>query len=398
MSDFKDQIAYLCKRRTGLSDTDIVRITEMAESFEMSAEQDDGLIDVLSYVENEAIVVYPNRSDTGNSLYERSIVSKNALRKNEYGVLHSIIDQLEDAVLIFDKNGFVKLKNIKADAYYRRLGYLEDIQGLHYDNLSLDQTTFSGVMKKFYSSPSSPLVKDVKIASYYYQVKKIFIAQRDFLVCVIIHDVTEIKEKEAQIISKSVAIREVHHRVKNNLQTVASLLRIQERQSESPEAKRYLNESISRVLAIASTHELLSREIESHVDLLGVLQLIAANLQRCFEDCKNIHIDITVEQSICLDSDRTVAIALIVNELLQNSCEHAFEDGMDGMITVNAQMEGDLVTMKVVDNGNGFSTSDGSYKSFGLSIVNSYVQDKLKGKLVITSSGDGTTVTFAFKK
>ncbi|UNK20759.1 sensor histidine kinase [Paenibacillus sp. N3/727] len=398
MNDFKEEIAYLCKRRTGLSDADIVRITEMAESFEMSAEQDDGFIDVLSCVENEAIVVYPNRSDTGNSLYERSIVSESALRENEYGVLHSIIDQLEDAVLIFDKDGFVKLKNLKADVYYRRLGYLEDIQELHYDHLSLDQTTFSGVMKEYYSSPSSPIAKVVKIASCYYQVKRIFIVERDFLVCVIIHDVTEIKEKEAQIISNSAAIREIHHRVKNNLQTVASLLRIQGRQSENLEVKRYLNDSVSRVLAIATTHELLSKEIESHVDLLDILQLVSANIQRCFVDYKNIHIEITAEQSIYLDSDRSAAIALIVNELLQNSCEHAFEDGMDGMITVNAQMEGDLVTMKVADNGNGFSTSDGSYKSLGLSIVHSYVKDKLKGKLVITSSGDGTTVAFAFKK
>lgn len=307
------------------------------------------------------------------------------------------IDQLEDAILIFDKNGFVQLKNTKANAYYRRLGYLEDIQGLHYDNLSLDQTTFADVMKEYYSSPSRVLAKDVMIASCYYQVKRSFIADRNFRVVVIIHDVTEIKNKEAQIISKSVAIREIHHRIKNNLQTVASLLRIQGRQSESPEAKRCLNDSVSRVLAIATTHELLSKEFESHVDLLDVIQLVSANIQYCFADYKKVHIEITAEHSIFLDSDRSAAIALIVNELLQNSCEHAFGDGIDGTISVNAQMEGDLLSIKVADNGKGFSARDGPYNSLGLSIVHNYVKDKLKGKLVITSSGNGTTVAFAFK-
>jgi two-component sensor histidine kinase len=310
----------------------------------------------------------------------------------------TIINQLEDAVLIFDKYGFLKLKNYKADDYYRRLGYLEDIQGLHYDNLSLDQTTFSDVKKEYSLSPSCPLTTDVKVAGYYYQVKRLFITERDFRVGVILHDVTEIKDKEAEIVSKSVAIREIHHRVKNNLQTVASLLRIQGRRCENPEAKKSLNESVSRVLAIAATHELLSTEIEAQVDLFDVIHLIASNIQRCFVDCKSINIEMKAAQSICLDSDRTVAIALIVNELLQNCYEHAFGDCSEGNITVHALLEGGLVTVEVMDDGIGFPVEMRSRESLGLSIVRSYVKDKLKGKLAITSNPNGTTVTFAFKK
>ncbi|MEV2867186.1 sensor histidine kinase [Paenibacillus larvae] len=355
----------------------------------------DAVIGVVIYERDvsENIQAHFGSAGTPHEEGEMSSTLTAMLRFNE-----SIINQLEDAVLIFDKHGFVKLKNKKADLYYRRLGYLEDIQGLHYDNLSLDQTTFAQVMSEYSSLPSCPLSAEVQVAGYYYQVKRVFITERDFRVGVILHDVTEIRNKEAEIVSKSVAIREIHHRVKNNLQTVASLLRIQARQCESREAKKSLTESVSRVLAIAATHDLLSKEIEAQVDLLDVIQLIASNIQRCFVDSKNIHIGMKANQSICLDSDRTVAIALIVNELLQNCYEHAFGDSTDGNVTVNVLLESGLVTVAVTDDGQGFPPGKQSHKSLGLSIVHSYVKDKLKGKLDISSNTNGTTVMFTFKK
>lgn len=474
MIDFKERIRQLCSLHTGLSEADMERICDIAESFEMTEVKDDVFIDVLSSVANEAIVVYHRRPNEGKSLYQLPVTGEKALRENEPGVMRTletgimsqglvantqenhlvrqtvypiknltgviavliyekdvsdniqahfniagtpyeegemssmlaamlrfkdpIINQLQDAVLVFDKYGFLKLKNEQADVYYRQLGYLEDIQGLHYDNLSLDQTMFSEVMSQQSASPCCPLTTEVKAAGRYYQVKRLFIEEKDLCVGVMLHDITEIKNKEAEIISKSVAIREIHHRVKNNLQTVASLLRIQGRQCKSPEAKKCLDDSVSRVLAIAATHELLSTEIEAQVDLLDVIRLIASNIERCFVHCRAIHVDITSEQSICLDSDRTVTIALIVSELLQNSYEHAFGDCLDGKIMVKARFEGGLVTVVVADDGAGFVLEKASQKSLGLSIVQSYVKDKLKGKLSIVSGDEGTTVTFTFKK
>ncbi|WP_195575398.1 sensor histidine kinase [Paenibacillus sp. 1001270B_150601_E10] len=473
MIDYKKQIEELCLLHTGLSEQDIERIVELAESFQQSEVQDDVFIDVLSSVSDEAIVVYHRRPSKQESLYKRPVAGERALRENEPGVLRtletgimtqgliantqenhlvrqtvypikneagviavviyeknvsdniqahfnmmgtqcedsemssmltamlrfkdSIINQLEDAVLVFDKHGFLKLKNKQADVYYKQLGYLEDIEGLHYDNLSLDQTTFSDVIKQHTLSPCYPSTTDVKAAERYYQVKRLFISEEDLSVGVILHDVTEIKKKEAEIVSKSVAIREIHHRVKNNLQTVASLLRIQARQCESPEAKKSLNDSVSRVLAIAATHELLSTEIDAQVDLMDVIRLIASNISRCFVH-DSVQMDINSTESICLDSDRTVAIALIVSELIHNSYEHAFDDAAQGHITIKATLKDELVTVVVADNGAGFSVEEASQKSLGLSIVRSYVKDKLMGKLNIVSNQDGTTVTFTFKK
>ncbi|MGG4090874.1 sensor histidine kinase [Paenibacillus lautus] len=474
MIDFKERIRQLCSLHTGLSEEDIVRICEIAESFQMTEVEDDVFIDVLSSVASEAIVVYHRRPCEGKSVYYFPVTGEKALRENEPGVLRtletgimsqglvartqenhlvrqtvypiknqsgviavliyekdvrdniqahfnrqrascedgemssmlgamlqfkdSIINQLEDAVLVFDKYGFLKLKNEQAEVYYRQLGYLEDIQGLHYDNLSLDQTMFSEVMSQHSSSLCCPLTVEVKAAGRYYQVKRLFIEEKDLCVGVILHDITEIRNKEAEIVSKSVAIREIHHRVKNNLQMVASLLRIQGRQCKSPEAKKCLDDSVSRVLAIAATHELLSTEIEAEVDLMDVIRLIASNIERCFVDCRAVKVEIASEQNICLDSDRTVTVALIVSELLHNSYEHAFGDCSEGRISVKTKVEGGLVTVIVADDGAGFVVGETSHKSLGLTIVHSYVKDKLKGKLSIVSGDMGTTVTFTFKK
>lgn len=355
---------------------------------------DGKIIAVLIYEKDVSENINANFKVTkADSQYEDIASTVTAMiRFNE-----SVINQLDDAILIFDKDGFLKLKNSKADRQYQNLGYLEDIQGLHYDNLSLDQTLFVEVMREYDETNLCQFQEDVHVAQYFLRVKRLLIDERDLRLVVILHDVTEIKDKEAEIISKSVAIREIHHRVKNNLQTVASLLRIQARQCESEEAKKCLNESVSRVLAIAATHELLSTQIEANVNLLEVIELIAANIQRCFVNCKNIDIQIEANQKICIDSNRTVAIALIINELLQNCYEHAFSDCEEGIVRVSLCVEGKYVTLEVVDNGKGFCVDECSQDSLGLSIVTSYVKDKLKGSMKIVSTEQGTSVTFTFK-
>ncbi|WP_035429645.1 sensor histidine kinase [Bacillus sp. UNC322MFChir4.1] len=307
----------------------------------------------------------------------------------------SISNQLDDAILVFDKYGYVRLKNSIADTYYRNLGYLEDIQGLHYDNLSLDQTTFGDIMME---DVSSSCKKEIHIGAYYFSVKRNFIYEKDFRLVVILHDLTEMKDKEAEIISKSVAIREIHHRVKNNLQTVASLLRIQGRRCKSDEAKKSLNESVNRILAIAATHELLSKQLGDCVDMVEVIQSIIYNIQRCFIDCKNVNVQTDVHQAIYIDSDRTVAIALIINELMQNSYEHAFNGNRNGTIRVNVIEEQGYITIEVNDDGTGFDIATCANRSLGLTIVQSYVKDKLKGNIQMNSSINGTKITITFKK
>ncbi len=122
--------------------------------------------------------------------------------------------------------------------------------------------------------------KETQVNESYFSFKTILLNHKDLVLAVIIKDITDIKEKEAQIVSKSVAIREIHHRVKNNLQTISSLLRLQSRRCESEEARVCLMESVSRILAIASTHELLSQEVSDNVNIIEVITLIINNIKR----------------------------------------------------------------------------------------------------------------------
>ncbi|MCR1933987.1 sensor histidine kinase [Clostridium tepidum] len=239
--------------------------------------------------------------------------------------------------------------------------------------------------------------KETQVNESYFSFKTILLNHKDLVLAVIIKDITDIKEKEAQIVSKSVAIREIHHRVKNNLQTISSLLRLQSRRCESEEARVCLMESVSRILAIASTHELLSQEVSDNVNIIEVITLIINNIKRSFDNSsKTIDINVIGEE-FQIDSDRATAISLIINELIQNSYDHGFKDKEKGHIYVIVKGNGEKIQMAVIDNGVGFTERETKSKSLGLTIVKSYVKDKLKGEIFINSSNRGTKVNIEFK-
>lgn len=343
---------------------------------------------------SEEIKSYFEEDNSSQNLDGHTFGKKALLRlKNE------VLNYLDDAILMFDHNGHVKLKNSKADSYYRRLGYREDIQGLHYDNLSLDRLTFSEIMAGGSECTYPP--KEAFVGDRYYLIKRfsINIGECDeFGLVVVLQDITHIKRQEAQILSQSVAMREIHHRVKNNLQTVASLLRIQGRQTECAETKKNLTDNVNRVLAIAAIHELLSMEVGAQVNLFEVIKIICANIQRCFVNSGNVRVNMSENQPLYLDSDRAVAVSLVVNELMQNCYKYAFAGRDKGRVDIGLRVEEGLVTLAVSDDGKGFDMRQVSLNSLGLSIVRSYVKDKLKGKLEIESNSSGTTVTFTFKR
>ena len=134
----------------------------------------------------------------------------------------------------------------------------------------------------------------------------------------IIQDTTEVKKREEELVLKAVAIREIHHRVKNNLQSIVSLLKIQERRAQSDETKKVLHDSISRIMTIASTHELLSKQVDSYTSLKQTLTTVIHNFHHMFGNFRDIEIFMHVDDSIYVTTDQVVTISLIVNELLQN--------------------------------------------------------------------------------
>ena len=311
----------------------------------------------------------------------------------------SFVNQLPEAILVYDKYGFLISSNKEAKNLYRRLGYKDRIKNMHYDNLTLDYTTFDYIMYQIGRQASNQTIEnETAYLSYYFIIKKIWIEKGGKLL-VIIQDNADVKSKEAEIISKSVVIREIHHRVKNNLQSIVSLLRIQERRTSSSEAKKILRESVSRIMAIAASHELLSKQVEDQVSLYQTLEAVVFNFRHIIQSSPEREIDLTldIDQEIQVLSDEMVTISLIVNELLQNVFDHAFDSHQSGQVRIIGKKEKSLIYITVEDNGKGFDPKADHGDSLGLMIITSYVKDKLKGKIKIESGRNGTKACFTFE-
>ncbi|AQS52756.1 putative sensor histidine kinase pdtaS [Jeotgalibaca dankookensis] len=314
----------------------------------------------------------------------------------------SITNYIDDAILIFDENGLLQHHNKAANEYYQNFGYLNAINGLHYDNLALDLTTFEHIRESgTLGKPEAFKSREIKFDAYYFKIKTIYLPSKG-IVIQIMKDISDKKAKESRIISELVTIQEIHHRVKNNLQTVVSLLRLQARRAESPEAKKVLNESVNRILSIAATHELLSKQKEDDVQLKMVLDVIIQNLTRFYaEGPDGIPVQLTseIDSSIILESNKAVTIALATNELIQNCFDHAFEGikQENAHVKVEVTQENEFIQIIIEDNGSGFIFEERSQHNLGLQIVTSFVEGKLNGIISTDSKSQGTRFRIAFK-
>ena len=148
---------------------------------------------------------------------------------------------------------------------------------------------------------------------------------------VLIRDVTEVKRRDRALISKDATIREIHHRVKNNLQTVAALLRLQARRTANAEGREALIESVRRVSSIALVHDALSMSVDEQVNLDEVIDRILPIMNDVASVDRPIRINRVGDLGV-LDSDRATALIMVITELVQNAIEHAFDPAAPGRI------------------------------------------------------------------
>jgi len=202
-------------------------------------------------------------------------------------------------------------------------------------------------------------------------------------------DITRQKENEdfiqKSLDEKQILLREVHHRVKNNLQVIQSLLRMQGRETQSAALEPLLRESQNRIRSIALIHEqLYKQEDVSEIDFADYLKLLLRQVFRTFEfGSKRIssHIEF---KSIYLSLTKAIPCALIVNELVTNSIKYAFQDTDDGYIRIHAESLGDKLLLTIEDNGCGFceDLNIDEVETLGLKIVRTLTR-QLGGQLEI---------------
>jgi two-component sensor histidine kinase/putative methionine-R-sulfoxide reductase with GAF domain len=191
--------------------------------------------------------------------------------------------------------------------------------------------------------------------------------------------------EHGRAVLRGVLAQEIHHRVKNNLQTVASLLRLQARAEGPVDAGKALEDSVNRILAIAAVHEVLTERRDDDVDLADLFERLRAMLVQGVGAGREV--DATLE-SVSLAGHRATALALVFSELLQNALEH----GGPHVHVELASRNGDVV-LAISDDGPGLS---GEPKAgTGLSIVSALVRDELRGTIDLTSDG-GTRAEVRF--
>ena len=179
--------------------------------------------------------------------------------------------------------------------------------------------------------------------------------------------------EHGRTVMRGVLAQEIHHRVKNNLQTVASLLRLQAR-SPHADPRKALDDSVNRILAIAAVHEVLTEQREEVVELRELIERLRAMLVQGLAAGKDVRADL---QPVSLAGNRATALALVFSELLQNALEH----GGEAVEIELAQRNGEVVLANA-DDGSGI---DSDASGTGLSIVRALVRDELQGRLELRS-------------
>ena len=211
---------------------------------------------------------------------------------------------------------------------------------------------------------------------------------------VLLRDVTELRRRDRALLTKDATIREIHHRVKNNLQTVSALLRLQSRRVEDPEASQALAEAVRRVASIAIVHETLSTSSAETVLFDEIYDRIIHNAIELSE--RPVRLDKSGEFGI-FGAQQATPLALVITELIHNSLEHGLAEEGDSL-RIEITSGSGLMTVKVIDNGIGLPTGftyEGS-SNLGLQIVQTLTENELKGQIKLVREGDETQAILSF--
>jgi two-component sensor histidine kinase len=302
-----------------------------------------------------------------------------------------------DGLLRLDVDGMVTFASPNGLSAFNRMGFSGELEGE-----SLAEVTTSLLTGKLIIDESLPLVvtgrapwrTDIEAKGVTVSLRAIPIRDHGERIgaVVLCRDVSELRHQERELITKDATIREIHHRVKNNLQTVASLLRIQARRSHSDEARESLNQAMRRVAAIAVVHDTLSGGLDQNVNFDAVFERVLLLIAEV-ASTHNTKAHPTFSGSFGeLPSAYATPLALALTELVTNAVEHGLA-GREGNVEIIADRTPETLSVVVRDNGSGLP--EGKVGSgLGTQIVRTLIQGELSGTIDWhTLMGSGTEVT-----
>ncbi len=215
----------------------------------------------------------------------------------------------------------------------------------------------------------------------------------------LLREITELRKKERQLIAKSAVIKEIHHRVKNNLQTISSLMRLQMRREQSRETRVAFQESINRIRCIALVHEIFSRETPEVIELQECIRRIGQILtENMLPPEQQVEVEVRGDE-VYVHSDQATPTAIVVNEIMQNSLKYAFPGNVAGQISVMVENHEGKVRIVIRDSGIGFTPEfdKEANANLGLQITCALVEESLGGSISMYNDG-GAVVEVEFPK
>ena len=304
-----------------------------------------------------------------------------------------------DGLVRLDADGTVAYASPNALSAYRRLGHRGDLVAANLAEVTAELATPSTTPVdepvSTIAAGRVPRLGEVEANDAVIQLRSIPLrpAGEHIGAVLLVRDVTELRRRERQLMGKDATIREIHHRVTNNLQTVAALLRLQARRVAVPEARFALEESVRRVSSIAVVHETLSGTLDQSVRFDDIADRIVVMVADVIAP---VGVRLTRRGSFgVLPAEVATPLAMVITELLQNAVEHGFVDaGRRGLVELVAERSEHALRVEVQDDGRGLPPGfDASVSDrLGLQIVRTLVESELGGTLTLGPRRVGGTV------
>ncbi|WP_139980773.1 PAS domain-containing sensor histidine kinase [Nocardioides litoris] len=326
---------------------------------------------------------------------------------------HADSPRVGDGFVRVDADGRVSYASPNAQSVFRRLGWSGDLAGQALADVVRDlvpprrrpdEETLSAVL-------GARAHRDVEIGTDGGDEVSLIVRSvplraqgRHIGGLILVRDVTDLRRRDRELVTKDATIREIHHRVKNNLQTVAALLRLQARRVDNEAATLALEEAVRRVGSIAIVHETLSQAVEETVAFDEIADRLGVMVTEVSAVTGRVRVRREGDFGV-LSSAAANALAMVLTELLQNAVEHGYGEGTapgspdaPGEIVVRVDRTGGPLEVVVEDDGRGLPAGfdlDGS-TNLGLSIVRTLVESELGGHLSVADRpGGGTRVVVA---
>ncbi|OCG74365.1 sensor histidine kinase [Microbacterium sediminis] len=301
-----------------------------------------------------------------------------------------------DGLIRLDADGVVTFANPNALSAFSRLGFGDELEGESLAEVTAalsDASIDADESLPVVASGRAPWRTDIQARGVTVALRTIPLRESGQRVGAIVlsRDVTELRSQEQEILTKDATIREIHHRVKNNLQTVASLLRIQARRTPSEEARDALGQAMRRVASIAVVHDTLSEGLSQNVDFDVVFDRVLRLVAEVAAAPNTLARTHRRGDFGVLPSKYATPLALALTEIVTNAVEHGLKDS-DGDVEITADRSDERLVVRVRDTGAGLPAGQVG-RGLGTQIVRTLIQGELGGSIDWTSpEGGGTEV------